>query len=293
MTPTPAFREWGQGLWALLRRLEVAAPGQHQPVGLDVLAPSGIQLLHLIQQLVLAQLDLDQPHGQLRGENRRIRVAQQVGQPAGMILMAVGQDDLFYVREGHAEPCDLPCQYRHGLEGPGVDDSYRVPGEEVNVDRPGFLARQGEDNAMKGGKLAGAINPGGIHQVPRTLEVDALDGAPGVYSSRYARPDATDADNNVKLLKALADVPPAARTARFRSVIVLVDEDGSETVAAGACEGAIGFERVTFGYSRHAPVLRHLDLQIAAGEMIGMVVFTLGLVLWLLVLGLRQFSWLE
>jgi XTP/dITP diphosphohydrolase len=75
------------------------------------------------------------------------------------------------------------------------------------------------------------------------LEVDALGGAPGVYSSRYAGADATDADNNVKLLEALADVPPTARAARFRSVIVLVDEDGSETVAAGACEGAIGFER--------------------------------------------------
>lgn len=74
------------------------------------------------------------------------------------------------------------------------------------------------------------------------LEVDAIGGAPGVYSSRYAGPDATDADNNVKLLEALADVSPAARAARFRSVIVLVDEDGSETVAAGACEGAIGFE---------------------------------------------------
>ncbi|MBN2847010.1 MAG: RdgB/HAM1 family non-canonical purine NTP pyrophosphatase [Coriobacteriia bacterium] len=74
------------------------------------------------------------------------------------------------------------------------------------------------------------------------LEVDALGGVPGVYSSRYAGPAATDTDNNVKLLEALADVPPAARTARFRSVIVLVDEDGSETVAAGACEGEIGFE---------------------------------------------------
>lgn len=81
------------------------------------------------------------------------------------------------------------------------------------------------------------------------LEVDALDGAPGVYSSRYAGPDATDADNNMKLLAALEDVPPADRTARFRSVIVLIDEDGTETVADGACEGAIGFEaRGTGGF---------------------------------------------
>ena len=74
------------------------------------------------------------------------------------------------------------------------------------------------------------------------LEVDALQGAPGVYSSRYAGPDATDADNNRRLLAALADVAPGQRVARFRSVVVLVAEDGSETIASGACEGAIGFE---------------------------------------------------
>lgn len=74
------------------------------------------------------------------------------------------------------------------------------------------------------------------------LEVDALGGAPGVYSSRYAGPDATDADNNAKLLSVLADVPGARRTARFHSVIVLIGEDGVETAAGGTCEGSIGFE---------------------------------------------------
>ncbi|MDO8880871.1 MAG: RdgB/HAM1 family non-canonical purine NTP pyrophosphatase [Coriobacteriia bacterium] len=74
------------------------------------------------------------------------------------------------------------------------------------------------------------------------LQVDALGGEPGVYSSRYAGADATDADNNAKLLGALAEVPAEMRTARFRSVIVLIDEDGSETVAVGACEGSIGYE---------------------------------------------------
>jgi XTP/dITP diphosphohydrolase len=71
------------------------------------------------------------------------------------------------------------------------------------------------------------------------LEVDALDGEPGVYSSRYAGPCATDAENNSRLLLALADVPAQDRTARFRSTIVFVDEGGTETVADGACEGAI------------------------------------------------------
>jgi len=74
------------------------------------------------------------------------------------------------------------------------------------------------------------------------LEVDALDGAPGVYSARFAGPCATDAENTSRLLVALSDVPEAERTARFRSTIVFIDHLGVETVVDGACEGRIGFE---------------------------------------------------
>jgi len=74
------------------------------------------------------------------------------------------------------------------------------------------------------------------------LEVDALEGAPGVYSSRFSGPCATDAENNARLLLALQDVPEAQRTARFRCTIVFIAEDGTETVATGTCEGRIGFE---------------------------------------------------
>lgn len=76
------------------------------------------------------------------------------------------------------------------------------------------------------------------------LVVDALDGAPGVYSARYAATDPTqDADddaNNAKLLASLEGVPDAERTARFVCTLVLIDEDGTETVAEGAVEGRIG-----------------------------------------------------
>ncbi|HVC01293.1 MAG TPA: RdgB/HAM1 family non-canonical purine NTP pyrophosphatase [Steroidobacteraceae bacterium] len=51
------------------------------------------------------------------------------------------------------------------------------------------------------------------------LEVDALGGAPGVYSARYAGPDADDAANNAKLIAALAGLPPAKRGARYRCVL--------------------------------------------------------------------------
>ena len=74
------------------------------------------------------------------------------------------------------------------------------------------------------------------------LVVDALDGAPGVYSSRYAGEHGNDGDNNAKLLRELADVPPEDRTARFMCCLVFIDEDGTETVAQGTVEGHIGYE---------------------------------------------------
>ena len=75
------------------------------------------------------------------------------------------------------------------------------------------------------------------------LEVDALGGAPGVYSSRFAGEDGDDEANNDKLLALLADVPDEKRTARFVSTIVFVDTDGTELVARGTCEGTIAHER--------------------------------------------------
>jgi len=74
------------------------------------------------------------------------------------------------------------------------------------------------------------------------LEVDALDGAPGVHSSRFSGECATDASNNEQLLSVLRDVPKGERTARFRCVVVFLGDDGSESVAEGTCEGRIGFE---------------------------------------------------
>lgn len=83
------------------------------------------------------------------------------------------------------------------------------------------------------------------------LIVDALNGAPGVYSSRYAGEDGNDEANNAKLLKELADVPFEERSARFACCLVFIDEDGSETVAEGFIEGRIGYEargEEGFGY---------------------------------------------
>ncbi|HRW39100.1 MAG: RdgB/HAM1 family non-canonical purine NTP pyrophosphatase [Acidimicrobiales bacterium] len=74
------------------------------------------------------------------------------------------------------------------------------------------------------------------------LQVDALGGEPGVFSARYAGEGASDADNVTKLLaalKAAGAIEPAARTARFRAVLVLRRPDGAEVVTEGVVEGTI------------------------------------------------------
>lgn len=72
------------------------------------------------------------------------------------------------------------------------------------------------------------------------LEVDALDGAPGIFSARFAGPSADDAANNSKLLEALAGVPAGERSARFRCAAVCCDAEGAVVaIGEGATEGHI------------------------------------------------------
>ncbi|WP_444640918.1 RdgB/HAM1 family non-canonical purine NTP pyrophosphatase [Caproiciproducens sp. R1] len=73
------------------------------------------------------------------------------------------------------------------------------------------------------------------------LMVDALGGAPGVYSARYAGEDATDLDRIHKLLDAIKEVPQEKRTAKFVSAICCVFPDGTRITAQGECAGTIAF----------------------------------------------------
>jgi XTP/dITP diphosphohydrolase len=94
---------------------------------------------------------------------------------------------------------------------------------------------------------------GGKHAVlsdDSGLSVDALGGAPGVWSARYAGPDATDADNNAKLLRALREVAdPAQRTARYQIALCLMEPGQDPVFIEADCEGVIGHEeRGTGGF---------------------------------------------
>jgi XTP/dITP diphosphohydrolase len=85
------------------------------------------------------------------------------------------------------------------------------------------------------------------------IEVDALNGAPGIYSARFAGPNASDTDNNAKLLQELAEVPDELRTARYHCVLVLMRHanDPTPLICQGAWEGRILREPVGeggFGY---------------------------------------------
>ena len=83
------------------------------------------------------------------------------------------------------------------------------------------------------------------------LCVDALDGAPGVFSARYSGVHGDDDGNNRKLLKELEGVPTEKRTAHFACAICVSFPDGSEVTATGKCEGCIGYEKKGsngFGY---------------------------------------------
>jgi len=86
------------------------------------------------------------------------------------------------------------------------------------------------------------------------LEVDALDGAPGVWSARFAGPDATDQQNVDLLLERLAGVAYRQRTARFRTVVVVTWPTGAELVVEGICRGRITTERRGDGGFGYDPV---------------------------------------
>jgi XTP/dITP diphosphohydrolase len=104
------------------------------------------------------------------------------------------------------------------------------------------------------------------------LEVEALNGAPGIYSARYAGADANDAANNAKLVGALAGLPPEARRARYRCALVFVaDAAAAPLIAAGDWEGFIlDAPRGTggFGYDPYfwLPELNQTAAEMAAAE---------------------------
>ncbi len=140
-------------------------------------------------------------------------------------------------------------EVREALKGLGIriralSDFRDVP--EVEEDGETFV-----ENALKKaryyskyfGKITLADDSG--------LEVDSLNGLPGIHSARYAGEKASSPENNEKLLREMEGIPISKRGARFRCVIAVVSQDGRELLAEGSCRGRIGLRekgRRGFGY---------------------------------------------
>src|SRR3989338_11243739 len=99
------------------------------------------------------------------------------------------------------------------------------------------------------------------------LEVDALAGAPGLYSARFAGERATDADNRRLLLERLNGVPTACRSARFRCVIALVSPSGEVRVVEGSVEGRIGEREAGRGGFVYDPIFELPDRGLTFAEL--------------------------
>lgn len=110
-----------------------------------------------------------------------------------------------------------------------------------------------EENArLKAVAIAEAVGAAAVAD-DTGLEVEALDGRPGVFSARWAGPEATYADNIDRLLRELHPVPPAGRGARFRTVAIVAFPDGREVLAEGTVRGEIALTpRGTGGFGYDA-----------------------------------------
>lgn len=121
-----------------------------------------------------------------------------------------------------------------GIEVLSLDDIPFIP--EIEEDGESFTA-----NAIKKAKETSRLTGYVCLADDSGLVVDALDGQPGIYSARFAGENASDEENNEKLLELMKNVDQKGRTARFVCVIALSDPNGRIATVEGICEGSIGF----------------------------------------------------
>ncbi len=146
-----------------------------------------------------------------------------------------------------------------GIEFLTFNDLGPIP--EVEEDGKTFL-----DNAVK--KAREISSHAGLPALADDsgLEVDRLSGAPGVHSSRFAGPDASDVDRYEKLLSLLEGVPEDERVARFRCAVALALPDGEVITAEGSCDGRIADHPRGSGGFGYDPVFISRDLGITFAE---------------------------
>ena len=110
------------------------------------------------------------------------------------------------------------------------------------------------DNALLKARTVAAATGEAALADDSGIEVDALDGAPGPRSARYAGPAATEEENLRLLLRAVGSVPPGGRTARYRAVAAVAWPDGAAVWDEGECEGVLRTEPSGTGGFGYDPI---------------------------------------
>jgi len=131
-----------------------------------------------------------------------------------------------------------------------LEDTFDVPGvtlvslrDFAGASPPPESGATLLDNAFEKARAAHAFTRLPAIADDTGLEVDALDGRPGIYTARFAGPNASYSDNVRRLLEVLMGVEPARRTARFRTTCAAVLDGGAELYAEGVLEGRIAIQR--------------------------------------------------
>ncbi len=144
------------------------------------------------------------------------------------------------------------AEFRRMLEPLGYEVmSASAAGYDLEIEETG--ATFAENAAIKARAVCSASGMPAVGD-DSGLCVDALGGAPGVFTARYAGEHATDSENIDKLLDAMKDVPEEERGARFECAMVAVFPDGRGVKALGQCWGSIGFGRRGEGGFGYDPI---------------------------------------
>mgnify|MGYP006285067971 FL=1 len=200
------------------------------------------------------------PRGCANPEGRRIDLSYR-GEIGYQGRMNAERDTIVLATRNKGKVTELSGKLQeYGLEVKGLDDFPEVP--EIVEDGATF-----HENSLKKAREVAEIT--GLVAVADDsgLEVDALGGAPGVHSARYAGVDADDAANNGKLLRELSGVPVERRTARFKCVMTACSPQGETLVTEGAWEGRIAMQprgEHGFGYD---PLFYDPEADMTAAQM--------------------------
>ncbi len=117
--------------------------------------------------------------------------------------------------------------------------SQKEAGYDIEIDETGTTF---EENAVLKAEAINKLSKMPVIADDSGLEIDYLNGEPGVYSHRYAGENATDEDRINKVLGLLNNIEEEKRTARFKTVLCYIDEIGEKHIFEGIAEGKIGFE---------------------------------------------------